>query len=913
MRNLLRAARKGDEEKVASLLDKDPALLETKDENGEWALATAVDYGQLGMVKMLVQRGANVNALGNHGRTALYRAALRGYEDIVAFLLNNGAQAGIRDDEQGMTPLMWGCIANRLGVVKKLLPHSGVDALHATCLLGVAPLQLAAALGHGEMVEFLLSKGARAKTRDELGRTAFLMACKMGHLGVVQILAQHMGWGMLEEKDLEGQTALYHAAVNGHEEVVAFLLSKGAQATTRNNQGDTALLEASMCGHLGVVRVLMHHLDEEGVGQRDVYEWTAAHHAVDHGHEDVLAALLSKGGLAFVADRHGQTPLINACSKNHMGMVQVLVQHMAGQGLEIKDHIGHTALNHAVLHGSEEMVTFLLSKGAQASSRSSGGGTALMDACSRGKLSMVQMLLQHMGGEGLEMADSRGATALHYAARGGHDDVVSFLLSKGAQANKKDDQGKMPFMWACGMGHLGVMYMLLQHTEDEGLQETDARGGTALHSAALRGREEMITFLLSKGLPANSRNDQGETPLMVASSYSPVKAVQLLLQHVGEEGLEEVDARGQTALHHAARHGRDETVAFLLSKGAHASHRDNEGWTALMLATCYGCLKAAELLLEHMGEEALQETNDMGWTLVHHAARGGQETAVAFVLGKGVQGNGRDNQGETPMMLAASWGHLRVVEMLLQHMGGQGLRDTDASGCTALHHAARGGGDAVVDFLLSKVVDFLLSKEVEASPRNVYGMTPLMEACSKSHLTVMQMLVQHTGGEGLEEGNEFGRTALHYAAIEGHEEAVAFLLSKGARADSRDNEGGTALMEASVYGHMGVVRVIVQHTGGRVVDEGNIHGWTALHLAASWGEEEVVRFLLLHGADPTFINNEGRTPRDTALVVEEIPDDEEEEQEQERILREERQERRAKCVALFDVSTTHVLHPQTTA
>lgn len=127
------------------------------------------------------------------------------------------------------------------------------------------------------------------------------------------------------------------------------------------------------------------------------------------------------------------------------------------------------------------------------------------------------------------------------------------------------------------------------------------------------------------------------------------------------------------------------------------------------------------------------------------------------------------------------------------------------------------------------------------------------------------MLLQHMEGEGLEDGNDDGRTLLHWAAEGGSEELVVFLLSKGAPSISRTMWGKTPLMLAAYHGHMGVVQLLVQHMGGQGINEREIDGCTALHWATEGGHEKVIRCLLLNGADPTIA--ESRWPRRTPQAL----------------------------------------------
>lgn len=97
---------------------------------------------------------------------------------------------------------------------------------------------------------------------------------------------------------------------------------------------------------------------------------------------------------------------------------------------------------------SEEMVTFLLSKGAVVDTEDDDERNLLMLASHWGYVDIVDLLLEHMGGKGLNFTDERGGTALHWAARGGHRETGYALLLAGADPNIKDDRGRTPRAYA---------------------------------------------------------------------------------------------------------------------------------------------------------------------------------------------------------------------------------------------------------------------------------------------------------------------------------------------------------------------------------------------------------------------------------------------------------------------------------
>jgi ankyrin repeat protein len=121
------------------------------------------------------------------------------------------------------------------------------------------------------------------------------------------------------------------------------------------------------------------------------------------------------------------------------------------------------------------------------------------------------------------------------------------------------------------------------------------------------------------------------------------------------------------------------------------------------------------------------------------------------------------------------------------------------------------------------------------------------------------------------------RTPLILAASNGHTSVVEFLFSKGADINARDSDGQTALMYASKRSFNETAAFLLKN-GAEVNVQSKKKGITALILAAGWGNVELVRMLLEHGADPNLTDFFGRTAKILAqemgksAVVDLLPD-----------------------------------------
>jgi ankyrin repeat protein len=163
------AAMRGDEGLVTSLLDASPALLRSVDRKGDTPLVVAILSQELGVVQLLIARGADIHARGRFNCTALHWAA-RINPEVTRLLLSKGAQASVLDDEN-RTPLIEASIQGHVGVVPLLVQHMGGQGLDQPDNEGRTALHWAARLGNEEVVRCLLLAGCDPAIRDKKGRT----------------------------------------------------------------------------------------------------------------------------------------------------------------------------------------------------------------------------------------------------------------------------------------------------------------------------------------------------------------------------------------------------------------------------------------------------------------------------------------------------------------------------------------------------------------------------------------------------------------------------------------------------------------------------------------------------------------------------------------------------------------------
>ena len=190
------------------------------------------------------------------------------------------------------------------------------------------PLIIAARNGNLNSVKILLSYKADIEARGTVkiendvreGCTPLWAAAATGHLNVVKLLIeQHAG---VDVRTSIGGTPLKAAAYAGYLDTVRCLVESGADVNGQGNRGDTPLMVACYCGHLSVVTYLINKGAIMDLQTKN--GTTALHGAVEGGHIEIGSKLLALGA-SQLPNNQGLTPLLYACDKRVIEIVEYLI------------------------------------------------------------------------------------------------------------------------------------------------------------------------------------------------------------------------------------------------------------------------------------------------------------------------------------------------------------------------------------------------------------------------------------------------------------------------------------------------------------------------------------------------------------------------------------------------------------
>ncbi len=437
-------------------------------------------------------------------------------------------------------------------------------------------------------------------------------------------------------------------------------------------------------------------------------------------------------------------PLHFAVYSGHKDVVELLVAK--GADPNAKDEEDRTVLHWAAAGNYTEIMTILLANGAEVNPPI--GHTPLQSAANEGHKEAAKLLIAN--GADVNAKDRYNRTALHYAAGQGHGVVVDILLANGAKVNATDFS--LLEQAACG-GLKNLVERLL--TDNPNVKPNKL----PLHAAALSGHCPIIKLFIERGADVNARDANGETPLQSAALNCQTPAAALLIA----AGADVNAGSGQTPICLAAAGGGLELVKFLVVKGASIP---TTGSTPLHFAAGGSYLsqldaeKRRKALVKFFVNKGLDVNGkDLdGATPLHWAAKHAGKDVVALLIEEGAQVNIADKGGRTPLFHAVTFGNKNSAEVLIAH--GAAINVKANMGHTALHTVVR--------------------------LNNVAG-------CTRNRIDLVALLLAHGANANVQDKR--GHTPLHNAVAWGWDspEIVELLLSKGADVNIKDGMGRTPL------------------------------------------------------------------------------------------------------------------------
>ena len=488
------------------------------------ALHVVAEFGLVELLRLLIDRGLDIEARDSYHNTSLHDATINGQKDALNLLLDCGAEIDANNFD-GNTPLYLAVSYSHDQLVSTLLERGA--NVGEDCIDSWSPLHKAADNGNVHIAQTLLSHGADILGRSMRGLIPLHRAAGRGHVQMVQLLLKH--GSPVDATTWDGWTPLHGASSSGQVDVVEILLTCNATVDKQSEDERTALHRACRGGHYDTVsRLLVGNAD---VGVRDCNMNIPLHRAAKGGHERICKLLLQQASVSPLAQLSalnalGRKPQKEASSSGHWSVAELLrheeslhsdvvmkerddlelaieegllsrVTELVSNGANINkaNDDSSTPLHQALLLGDEAIARFLLQHEADVIAATSDGWQALHCAASKGLAGMVSLCLS--GKADIAATTFDGQTALHKACKTGNLETVEVLLRSGADIEAQDNWGWRPLHTASAAGNQDIVGLLIDNEAD--FYARDRNHCTVQACAAMAGKHDLVEYLRKVG------------------------------------------------------------------------------------------------------------------------------------------------------------------------------------------------------------------------------------------------------------------------------------------------------------------------------------------------------------------------------------------------------------------------------
>jgi ankyrin repeat protein len=538
----------------------------------------------------------------------------------------------------------------------------------------------------------------------------------------------------------------------------------------------------------------------------------------------VAAVCITTASLSMSAapgEDEAATPVAAAAEHQDVKALKALLA--SGGDVNASQGDGMTALHWAAVNGNTEIAAMLLYAGANAQATTRlGGYTPLHLAAKAGKAEVIASLIDH--GAKVNATTSTGATGLMLAADAGSAESVRVLIEHKADLNASDTaNGETALMFAAARDRVDAVRELLGHQADaariskvtdlsgvvapEEFLQNSIRDAQNAKSAAVNG---------TKPAPAPANADKGVAGVTRGYSFNEL---------LGKQG-------GMSALHFASRQGAMRSVQALIEGGAPINQVSADGVSALLIASINGQFDIAKYLVEHGADPTL--------------ANAGGVTPLYAVLN--IEWAPRMFYPQPRAQLQQTTAYLEMMTLLLDKGADPNARLNRKTWFTQYN------------FDLLRIDDG--------------GATPFWRAAYSSDIEAMKLLLTYGADPDLPTMKPAGRTR----GTEVDREAPVVDVSKKLPVPT-GGPGVPPLVAAAGVGYgegfaanahrfapsgmMAAVKYLIEELHADVNAEDH-EGNTALHNAASRGDNEMIQYLVSKGADVKVVNRAGQTTVDMA-------------------------------------------------
>ncbi|CVK87440.1 related to ankyrin [Fusarium mangiferae] len=839
----------------------------------EKPLIQAVRNGDLVLVKLMLEVGADLKMLPAKGLSVLYFAINKHELSLVNILIEAGVNPNLLIDElqdgdfaflkheldMFVTPLHYAVLAGDIGIVKRLVQGGAVldifidpemlDETERTLRSKKisTPLQISIQEREHEITKIFLDAGASVDFRHPATGTALQLVCS---------------WPMAEGEKIE---------------LAKVLLAKGADINSLPGEdaGRTAMQAAAESGDRDLLELLLREGGDLFASAAREYGLTVFHAALRSRSADLVAYVFEElwSSCSRFDLLDGINYLEEAVSTGNLQLLETVLKFWNRHGLRWPTEFISSALKTAVRSGfichilgpdaesftirlftfPEEEIDSLICDSiwnvGTANMRTwiSDSGRASSSWCR--DMRVFDLLMQHFIKPNLDFTQPGYPTPLWLAMHQGEYYMAESLLDAGASPNK-------PSLVVCRNAHQECYYdtgpeMPLKQAicryDNRFIELLTVKGAnihcliggslTPLLVSLERGNEDAASFLLSKGADPNVVDISGRfTALGLAFEKGfSLPTVQLLVQRGADVNRPSIWA---TPLEQAVQgdfrqNDLFERCRILLAAGS--DFNASTGSTAIQIAVSRNRLELAKLLIDAGADVNASMTGSTALQLAVHK----NDTDLAKLLVEAGANLNTSSVRASALQLAVSNHNLELVVLFLAE--GADVNDS-TSGETVLQRAANLGNLETVKHLVDRGAD--VGAKV---PGN--SATALQHAAMHGSVEIVKYLVEHGASVNEEASPFYKATALGLAVANNHTQTAMYLIESGSSVDANLSPPVTTILQlAAKHGNLEIATCLVENGATVNAAPATVGGATALQYAAITGNINMAVFLIEHGA-----------------------------------------------------------------
>eukprot|EP00357_Protocruzia_adherens_P030569 CAMPEP_0115019876 /NCGR_PEP_ID=MMETSP0216-20121206/29740_1 /TAXON_ID=223996 /ORGANISM="Protocruzia adherens, Strain Boccale" /LENGTH=1212 /DNA_ID=CAMNT_0002391501 /DNA_START=210 /DNA_END=3848 /DNA_ORIENTATION=+ len=863
-------------------------------------LLEAIEDGKPGIVKnILKSETARPEVKDEHKNSLLHLACQKGDVEITKFLLENyrnAVEIYLENDEK-KTAMDLAIEGDHLECVEALHQEGHFNIILRRNKDSFGLLYHAAGLSDLSIAKYFTRQGLILNQKEK--KSLMSTVLQEGNIELAKFLHEHDF--DFNEKNVYGMNYIHQAVIENQPELIEYLKTIGLDIKETTEKGQNALHFASQLQTDEMMKYLV--LSKEVPYIKDVLSYEPIHIAAEKGSLEVVKFLRDIGKDITALGPEGKDCVILAIESQQLETVKFLRTHnksnelfplhsaarvgnrkifalLERQGCSSTEvnHQGMDTMEVAIHYGQIDIISDLKLGGYDMKRRKGENEDTLMHLAVESGHIRVLRFLHSEASLSYRLTNNKGQTIVHLACEKGLLDIVKFLDKEGCNLDQKDDVGDSPIFYAIQSGYLNVVDYLFK--ADIKLDQTDHRHRSCIIAAAAAGQLELLQYIHESGkveLTAKDDEDnslwhfgvesgsipildylcrfskerdqvniRGQTALHLAVIKQEVQIVQFLCSEGFDHTLQDSEGRNSTNL--AVESGNIEILQFLKGRGVDFKTKSSGGWSLLELAVHHGHLRVVEFLQEsNVNINARDAKNGF---LIHKAVKGGHLHVIEDLVCQGLDIDLKDFEGKTPLLVAAECGHLHIMKYLIGQKAD--IFQTDLNGRNMMHAAAWGGSTEVFEYLYD-------SELMNIYDRDNYGNTGLHVAVLNGQLTMLKYLYEDTDlGVDLLDKNKQGHTIVQLAVEGDHLEILQFLKSVKVSMKGARKNGETVLHIAARSGSLEMVQFLVGCSLG--VNDCDIHGKNTAHFACIGGSADILQFLLQKGVKYQKKDDFGNSP-----------------------------------------------------